>query len=216
MYDFLVYIVILGGALMPDDDRVPTSLTAPWKRVLRCLKGHRPVEETTDAVASAMAATLRDVHGVPRLPEIACRMREAAIGEPAGRSRVPGSADVRRHVPTDVAERAAAGFAATMRSELALVSPSTAALMLARRVIAGLAYHYGLDRIGPLLAAEGAYSTRELQDLFSEILASDQISKLAKRLLARPTGEGLRAPNRRQRARRPLEEFMSTPIGELL
>jgi hypothetical protein len=216
MYAYLVYIVILGGVLMPDDDRIPTSLTAPWKRVLRYLRGQRPVEETADAVASAMAATLRNVHGVPGLPEIAHRMQEAAAGGTAGHSRVPGSADARRHVPTDVAERAAAGFAATMSSELALVSPAAAALMLARRVIAGLAYHYGLDRIGPLLAAEGVYSTHELQDLFSEILASDQVSKLAKRLIARPTGEGLRAPDRRRRVRKSLEDFINTPIADLL
>jgi hypothetical protein len=200
---------------MPDDDRIPTSLTAPWKKVLRCLRSRRPAEETTDAVAAAMAATLRDVHGVPGLPDIALRMQEAAARGAAGQSRVPGSADARCHVPTDVAERAAAGFAATMRSELALVSPGTATLLLAKRVVAGLAYHYGLDRIGPLLAAEGVYSTRELQDLFREVLASDQISKLAKRLLARPTGEGLRAPDRRRRVRRPLEDFINTPIAEL-
>jgi hypothetical protein len=201
---------------MPDDDRIPTSLTAPWKRVLRCLQGHRPVEETADAVASAIAATLRDVRGVSRLPEITHRMREVAASGSVDRSRVPGSTDAQRHVPTDVAERAAAGFAATMRSELALVSPAAAALLLAKRVVAGLAYHYGLDRIGPLLAAEGVYSTRELQNLFNEILASDQISKLAKRLIARPTGEGLRAPNRRRRVRRSLEDFINTPIAELL
>ena len=102
-----------------------------------------------------------------------------------------------------------------MQSELALVSPAHAAMLLARRVVEGLACHYGLDRIAPLLAAEGVYSTRELRDLFSEILASDQISKLAKSLVRRPTGKGLRAPTR-QRTRRPLEELMNTPLGELL
>jgi hypothetical protein len=58
MYANLVYIVTLGGVLMPDDDRIPTSLTAPWKRVLRYLRGQRPVDETADAVASAMAELL--------------------------------------------------------------------------------------------------------------------------------------------------------------
>ena len=43
----------------------------------------------------------------------------------------------------------------------------------------------------------------------------DQISKLAKSLVMRPTGKGLRAPARR-RARRPLEELINTPLGELL
>jgi hypothetical protein len=89
-------------------------------------------------------------------------------------------------------------------------------MLLGKRVIANLAYHYGLDRIGPLLAAEGVYGTRELQDLFSEILASDQVSKLTKRWLARPNGEGLRAPARQGRVRRSLEDLVNTPIAELL
>jgi len=200
---------------MPDDDRFPRYLTAKWRKVLRCLQGRMSAEETTSAVTSAIAATLRDVHGVPELPAIAARMQEAAAGGTVVQSRIPGSAEARRHVPTDVAERAAAGFAAMMRSELALVSPAQADLLLARRVVAGLAYHYGLDRIAPLLAADGVYSTRELQGLFTEILASDQVSTLAKRLLKRPAGEGLRAPARR-RVRRPLEELINTPISELL
>lgn len=206
---------LADGAAMPDDDRIPKTLTGPWKKVLRCLRNRRPADETTDAVTTALASTIRSVHGVPGLPDIALRMQEVAAGGPVGASRVSVSPGAHRHVPTDVAERAAAGFAATMRSELALVSPGAAALMLAKRVIAGLAYHYGLDRIGPLLAAEGVYGTRELQDLFNEILASDQISRLAKRLVARPTGEGLRAPDRQRRARRPLEDIINMPIAEL-
>src|SRR5215469_10944426 len=169
--------------MVPDDDRIPRQLAAKWHKVVRCLRGRRPAEETADAVTSALAATLRNVHGVPELREIAVRMQEAAANGTLIQSRVPGSGDARRHVPTDVAERAAAGFAATMRSELSLVSPTQAAMLLGKRVIAILAYHYGLDRIGPLLAAEGVYGTRELQDVFTEILASEQVSKLTKRWL---------------------------------
>lgn len=201
---------------MPDDDRIPRRMTAAWLKVMRCLRSGRPTAEAADAVASALAATLRDVHGVPGLPEIAVRMQEAAVSGAVIESRVPGSGDARRHVPTDVAERAAAGFAATMRSELALVSPAQATLLLGRRVIANLAYHYGLDRIGLLLAADGVYSTRELQDLFTEILASDQVSKLTKRWLARPDGVGLRAPARQRRGRMSLEDLVNTPIVDLL
>src|ERR1035437_1019503 len=199
---------------MPDDDRFPQYLSPSWKKVLRCLQRRRPADNAADAVASAIAATIRDVRGVPGLPAIVARMQEDAAAGAAVQSRLPGSAQTRSHVPTDVAERAAAGFAATMQSELALVSPTHAAMLLARRVVEGLAYHYGLDRIAPLLAAGGVYSTRELRDLFSEILASDQISKLAKSLLMKPTGKGLRAPARR-RARRPLNELINTPIGRV-
>ncbi len=201
---------------MPDDDRIPRSLTVPWKRVLRSLKNRRPAQETADAVTSALAATIRSVRGVPDLPGIAARMQEAAANGEVVQSRLPGSGGAQRHVPTDVAERAAAGFAATMRYELALSSPPQAALLLAKKVIAGLAYHYGFDRIGPVLAAEGAYNTRELQEQFAEILDSDQVSKLAKMWLAKPSGEGLRAPARLQRVRRSLEDIINTPIADLL
>lgn len=200
---------------MPDDDRFSRYLSPPWKKVLRCLKRRQRPDEAANVVASAIAATIRDVRGVPELPVIAARMQEDAAAGTTVESRIPGSEQARAHVPTDVAERAAAAVAATMRSELALVSPARAALLLARRVVESLAYQYGLDRIAPLLAAEGVYETRELQGLFTEILASDQISKLAKSLLKRPTGEGLRAPARR-RARRPMQELIHTPLGELL
>jgi hypothetical protein len=199
---------------MPDDDRIPRSLTGKWNKVLRCLRNRLPKEDTTDAVASAIAETIRYVHGVPDLPVIAARMQQAATAGAAVHSRIPGSERARMHVPTDVAERAAAGFAATMQSELALVSPAQAAFLLARRIIDGLAYSYGLDRIAPLLAAEGSYTIAELQDLFNEILASEQVSKLAKYLLKRPTGQGLRAP-RRQRPRRQTRDLLNIPIAEL-
>lgn len=201
---------------MPDDDRFPRGMTAAWRKVMRCLRSRRSAAEAADAVASALAATLRDVHGVPDLPQIVARMQEAAASGAPIQSRVPGSEDARRHIPTDVAERAAAGFAATMRSELALVSPTQATMLLGKRVIANLAYHYGLDRIGPLLAADGVYGTRELQDLFTEILASDQVSRLTKRWLERLDGVGLRAPSRQRRVRRSLEDLVNTPIAELL
>lgn len=215
MYRCPVNIVMTKASGMPDDDRIPRSLTGPWRKVLRYLRGREPDERVADAVTSALAATLRNVKGIPSLPAIAAQMQEAATSGTVTQSRVPASEAARQHVPTDVAERAAASFAATMPEELALVSPGQAALLLARRVVERLAYQYGLDRIGPLVAAEGAYSTDELQVLFAEILASDQVSKLAKRLLARPSAAGLRAPPRR-RLRMPLEDLVRASIAELL
>jgi 7-cyano-7-deazaguanine synthase in queuosine biosynthesis len=123
-------------------------------------------------------------------------MQDAAAAGSVSRSRLPGSAEARRHVPTDVAERAAAALAAGMPGELALVSPPEAALVLARRLLGDLAFHYGFDRMAPLLTRDGIYDAPELQSLLTEVLASDQVSKLAKRLLNRPDGVGLRAPSR--------------------
>jgi hypothetical protein len=199
---------------MPDDDRIPTYLTARWRKVLWCLQGRESAERTVDAVTGALAATLRSAQGVPGIQGIAAQMQQAAAAGTVTRSRVPDSAEARRHEPTDIAERAAAALAATMRDELALVSPNEAALLLARRVLADLAFHYGLDRIAPLLTRQGAYDAGELQSLLAEVLASEQISKLAKRLLARPDGAGLRAP-RRRRLRMPLGDLLHADLAEV-
>jgi hypothetical protein len=199
---------------MPDDDRIHTYLTARWRKVLRYLQGREPAERTADAVTSALAATLRSAHGVPGIQGIAVQMQQAAATGAVARSRVPDSAQARRHVPTDLAERAAAALAATMPKELALVSPQEAELLLARRLLADLAFQYGFDRMAPLLTGEGTYDAGELQALLSEILASDQVSKLAKRLLTRPDGAGIRAP-RRQRRRMPLKDLIDADLADI-
>jgi hypothetical protein len=199
---------------MPDDDRIPTYLTAPWRKVLRFLQGREPAERTADAVTRALAATLRSAHGVPGIQGIAVQMQQAAATGTVARSRVPDSAQARRHVPTDLAERAAAALAATMPAELALVSPQEAELLLAQRLLADLAFQYGFDRMAPLLTGEGTYDAGELQALLAEILASDQVSKLAKRLLTRPDGAGIRAP-RRQRRRMPLKDLIDADLADI-
>ena len=199
---------------MPDDDRIPRALTGAWHRVLRSLQSQQPPERTASTVVSALAATLRSVHGVPGLPGIAAQMHDAARTGLVTGSWMPASDAARRHVPTRVAERAAAALVATMREKLALVSPDHAAMMLAERVVHDLAYAYGLDRIAPVLLAERRYDTAELQGLLAEILADDRISKLAKRLLDRPNAAGLRAPAQR-RSRMPLRELAYVDVEAL-
>jgi hypothetical protein len=199
---------------VPDDDRMPSYLGSSWRKVLRCLQGRESVERTADAVSVALAATLRSAHGVPRLAGIAAQMQEAVASGAPAQSRVHGSEDARQHVPTDIAERAAGCLAATMPEVLALVSPEKASLILAERLLADLAYHYGLDGIAPLLVAEGQYDAAELQSLLDDVLASEQISKLAKRLLNRPNGTGLRAP-RQRRFKLPLNDLLDTDLAEV-
>lgn len=93
---------------MPDDDRFPRYLSPAWRKALRCLQGHDPADRVGDAVTKALAATIRTIHGIPSLPSLAEKMREAAsrgdslhFDPPAGRE----------HVPTKIAERAAATLA---------------------------------------------------------------------------------------------------------
>jgi hypothetical protein len=198
---------------MPDDDRFSRHLAPAWRKVLRSLQGHHPAERIADDVAQALAATGRTVRGVPSLAGLAERMLEAAAGGSSFRRGITASAPSGGHVPTEIAEQAAAVLAATMRRELALVSPGQAAMLLARRVLADLAYHCGFDRmVRQLLNKE--YTATELRAVMAEAVAGEQVSRLAARFLARPSGEGLRAPPRRLR-KRPLADLLGVDLEAL-
>ena len=103
-------------------------------------------------------------------------------------------------MPTKIAERAAASLAVTMQGELALVSPADATLLLARRVVKDLAYHYGFDRMVQALPQE-SYGRGDLRAVMTAVLAGDPLAKLAASFASRPTGEGLRAPAKRGQKR---------------
>jgi hypothetical protein len=195
---------------MPDDDRFPKYLSPAWLKVLGCLRGHDPVERVGDAVTKAVAATIRTVHGVPSLPSLAERMREAAVNGDPLRFGAPAT---REHVPTKIAERAAAALAVTMQRELALVSPADATLLLARRVVKDLAYHYGFDRMIQALTRE-SYGHGDLRAVMTAALAGDPMAKLAARFASRPTGEGVRAPAR-HRPKRALADLLDTDLESL-
>lgn len=195
---------------MPDDDRFPRYLSPAWRKVLRCLQGQDPADRVGDAVTKALAATIRTIHGIPSLPSLAEKMHEAAsrgdslhFDPPAGRE----------HVPTKIAERAAATLAMTMQRELALVSPADATLLLARRVVKDLAYHYGFDRMVQALPQE-SYGYGDLRAVMTAALAGDPMAKLAARFASRPTGEGLRAPARRGQ-KRALADLLDTDLESL-
>ena len=195
---------------MPDDDRFPRYLSPAWRKVLRCLQGHDPADRVGDAVTNALAATIRTIHGIPSLPSLAEKMRKAAsrgdslhFDPPAGRE----------HVPTKIAERAAATLAMTMQRELALVSPADATLLFARRVVKDLAYHYGFDRMVQALPQE-SYGYGDLRAVMTAALAGDPMARLAAGFASRPTGEGLRAPARRGQKRAPAD-LLDTDLESL-
>jgi hypothetical protein len=195
---------------MPDDDRFPRYLSPAWRKVLHCLQGHDPAERVDDAVTKALAATIRTVHGIPSLPSLAEKMREAAS---MGDSLRFDSPTGRAHVPTKIAERAAATLAMTMQRELALVSPADATLLLARRVVKDLAYHYGFDRIVLALPRE-SYGHGDLRAVMTAALTGDPMARLAAKFASRPTGEGLRAPARRE-PKRALADLLDTDLESL-
>jgi hypothetical protein len=197
---------------MPDDDKLPRSLSVRWRRVLKAFQAGESQEAIEHHVAKATADTLRRTHGVPELPALGAQMYlDAASGYGAyGSSRWA----VPTHIPTRLARQAVDALSAVMKERLALTSPDGAALLLAGRVVADVAYAFGLDRMAPVLMGDG-FDPVELRLRFEGIAQSNPLGELAKRLLAHPDGSGLRAPGRR-RLKLATADLMDVNIEEML
>jgi hypothetical protein len=65
-----------GGeeATVPDVDLLPLALPPSWKAVHDYLGDGAGTDDVAHATVRALAKTMRDVHGVPRLREIAEQM----------------------------------------------------------------------------------------------------------------------------------------------
>ena len=197
---------------MPDDDKLPRSLSARWRRVLKAFQAGEAQEAIEHHVAKATAATLRRAHGVPELPALGAQMYLAA-GPGYGADDSSHRA-LPTHIPTRLARQAADALSAVMKERLVLTSPETAAQLLARRVVAEVAYAFGLDRMAPVLMGDG-FDPVELRRRFEGIAQSNPLGELAKRLLAHPDGSGLRAPGRR-RPKLATADLMDVDIEEML
>jgi hypothetical protein len=183
---------------MPDDDRLPRSLSARWWRVLKAFQAGEPQDAIEHHVAKATAEILRRTRGVPELPALGAQVYLAAATGYGGHGDEGNSRQaLPAHVPTRLAWQAVDALSAVMKDRLALTSPDTATLLLARRVVAGVAYAFGLDRMAPVLMGDGADPV-ELHRRFESIAQSNPLGELAKRLLAHPDGSGLRAPGQRR------------------
>jgi hypothetical protein len=200
---------------MPDDDRLPQSLSARWRRVLKAFQAGEPQEAIEHHVAKATAETLRRTHGVPELPALGAQMYLAAAADHDGHGDDGSSSRaLPTHIPTRLARHAVDALSAVMKDRLALTSPDTAALLLARRVVAEVAYAFGPDRMAPVLMGDG-FDPVELRHRFGGIAQSNPLGELAKRLLAHPDGSGLRAPGQR-RVKLATADLMDVDIEEML
>lgn len=66
---------------MPDDDKLPRSLSARWQRALKAFRAGESQEAIEHHVAKAAAETLRRTHGIPELPALGSQMYlDAATG----------------------------------------------------------------------------------------------------------------------------------------
>jgi hypothetical protein len=185
---------------MPDVDLLPLALPPRWKGVHNYLVDGAGVDDVARATVRALAQTLRDVHGAPRLCEIAEQMRLAAHAAEYELDLGLSSPTVCRprgdDIPTMIAEQVASSLLATRRAELALAMPEQALQTLALELVREFARHYGFDRIAVLLLRDPQEHPVELAARIDLALKHPMVATLAKHFAGNPTAKNLRAPSR--------------------
>ncbi len=185
---------------MPDVDLLPLVLPPSWKAVHDYLVDGASIDDVAGAAVRALAQTLRDVNGVPRLREIAEDMHLAAHAAEYELDLGLNSLEICRprddDLPTMIAEQVVSSLVATRVTELALATPEQALQILALEVAREFACHYGFDRIAVLLLRDPEQHPVELAARIDLALAHPLVVTLAARFAGNPTATRLRAPSR--------------------
>lgn len=189
---------------MPDGDYLVWRAGAKWRKVANLLRSGASPTEVEDAVASAVAKSIRSAGGVPDLHAVAGRIADAAKGDLAAN---------RSSASTGVLGRLLDEVVATMQAGMKLVSPTAATEVVAGILVRRVA-EAGLDHMVPSLIAEGHFTMVELRKLINDLCRSYPMVLLGGRLVRHPSGEGLRAPDRRT-AVKPMGELMDTGLDDL-
>ena len=199
---------------MPDGDYLAWKLGGKWRKVANLMKSRASMLEVQDAVASAVASTIRSSGGVPQFTAVVDKVCMVASGGGAVDEQFTAiGRPVEGGVVGRLLEDVAQGLALTLQANMNLVSPKTASELLARRFLARIA-GAGLDLVLPKLVGEEIYTMVELRSLLRQTVDSQPMDKLTDRLIQHPTGEGLRAPNKRT-AVKPMHELIDTDLGDL-
>jgi hypothetical protein len=194
---------------MPDGDYLVWRAGAKWRKVANLLRSGASSVEVEDAVVSAVAKSIRSSGGVPELHTVAGRIAEAGAAE-------GGVGDVvvdRSSSSAGVLGRLLDDVVATMQAGMKLVSPTAATEAVAGILVRRVA-EAGLDHMVPSLIAEGRFTMVELRNLINDLCRSRPMTLLRDRLVRHPSGEGLRAPDRRT-AVKPMGELMDTGLDDL-
>lgn len=197
---------------MPDGDYLVWNAGGKWRKVHNLLRSGAPVVQIEDAVASAVASTIRVSGGVEELAAVADSIRQAAAddGEPAFEIARQAS---RAGMIGRLLDEVAPALVETMHDRLKLVSPVEATEVLAGRLVERIA-EAGLDQLVPKLVADGRFTMTQLRELFVKLARSTQLAVLSDRFVRHPTGEGLLAPKRRTE-RKPLDKLIETGLDDL-
>jgi len=188
---------------MPDNDLVPRRLLRPWRQPFRAALEGDKAAEVGDEVRLALAAALRDNGGCPGLEQLGRAARYVAVfGDlPAWEQASRRFLDLNgRGVLAQIMVREGDALLGGHVDELRAMRDQEACQRLA---IGGLERWvdermWGRARDLLLEQYEDFSRTRAFERAAT---AHASIEEIADRLLAHPTGDGLRAPNRAVKAR---------------
>lgn len=186
---------------MPERDRFERKLGPGWQRAYRLVKGAvAPNAEVADALARALADTLRNGGGVPGLEEMCVVVRRAeedTLESFVQLEHIVQEHDGHRHTTI------AAGVAKSLLVQTPPVASGTAQEsvvdILARDTCAALVDHSFFSKVRPRLLAEGRFSNHEQARQWQaqvEYSMQSAVAVLATQIARRPDAAGLRAPNR--------------------
>lgn len=196
---------------MPDGDYLRWRAGSKWRKVANLLKSGSSSIQIEDAVASAVAHSIRVSGGAPQFSDVVDGVcRAASAGDHVSPSVVSSRQDgIVGRLLDDVAQ----AVVATMQSGMNLVSPVAATELVARRLLARVAMA-GLDHVLPDLIGEGHFTMVELRRLLIRLVDSEPMAVLRNRFIQHPSGEGLRAPDRRTPVK-PMRELIGTGLDDL-
>lgn len=195
---------------MPDGDYLVWRAGGKWRKVANLLKAHASSIKVEDALASAVANSIRASGGIPEFADVVDRVRYAATGD--GEIVTATRPGARGSVLGRLLDEVAPPLVAAMQRDLKLVSPVAATELVAERFLSRVA-EAGLDQMLPTLVANG-YTMAQLRTLFANLPSSPPMAALRGRFIRRPSGEGLVAPRRRIAAK-PLGELIVTGLDDL-
>jgi hypothetical protein len=189
---------------MPDGDKIPIGVSGKWLKVFKSLDARDSVERIADAVVGAVASDVRRAGGLSGLGRLG--------GLPDAESRASRSS-VRSEPPGELVGAFTGEVALALSDHLALVSGHQASYRFAERLVERLAWNK-FDRMMTRLVGDKKYSVTELLGRFRQVLSDEQVRNLVRRILRHPTGDGLRAPNKRTRRLSP-QELLNTDLESL-
>lgn len=200
---------------MPDDDRLPKNLPPRWRAVARALERGDDIDALSELTEKAIAATIRNIGGVPAINEISDQAHRAASARcdtlPIDGLQVGLSAKRDRLPQTDLAWGRARVLVETRTEELA-ADAASARHKVAVSVVRALAHHFGFGRIVPELIDRAPWTADDLHERCVQVLAQPGVDKLAASLLRRPDGQDIQAPRRRRPS---TESLLETSVEDL-